>query len=492
MNKIVLCLLTFIITINNVSAQECNCTESFDWMVSIFENNDAGFQYVIDKKGIDDYKKHTALFKEKAKNATTVKDCQKLMLDWLHYFRPGHIYISVKETGVKSSNVARKQSDEEIRLQYKNEKTLNLTEKTLINILEKKQQINPIEGIWSDGNYTLGIIGDEKSSKKFTAFIIKADSIYWVPKQIKAEFTLNNDNQSYTLDYYKRDHSKQAPQTIFINNSGTTFETNASLWTKKYPKVTLSKKIEIYLAFSKSANPFVEKLSDKTVYLRIPSFNVNRKKEIDDILLKYHDLITSTPNLIIDIRNGTGGGSASYEKIIPYFYTNPIRYIGIQLNATELNAKAFEMYAKEYEDTARINYFNSIAARMRSNIGKFISLWEKPYQIDSLETVLPYPQKVAIICNQYNGSADEQFLLSAKQSGKVKVFGRPTSGQLDISNLNDVDSPDGKFTLSYGMSRSYRIPSYCIDGVGIQPDYFIDDAISESDWIEYTKMKIEE
>jgi hypothetical protein len=492
MKKKLLTLFVLVIITFNISAQECNCLESFDWMIDVFEKNDAGFQYVIDKKGVVDYKKHTEVLKEKAKSALTVNDCHEVMNEWLKYFRPGHIGVYIKKTDILNEDGNGKKSDTEIRLQFKNEKTINFTAKKLISILEKKPNKNPIEGIWSDGNYTIGIISDEKYDKKYTAFIIKADSVYWIPGQVKAEFALNNDDQSYSVDYYLRNHTMQKTQAAFLNDSCTILTLYNNTWIRKYPEVSLSKKDELFLSFSKSTSPFVEKISNKTVYLRIPSFEANKRKDIDSMLEKYNYLITSMPNLIIDIRNGTGGSDASYSKIIPYLYTNPIRYVGIQLYATELNALAFEKYAKEYDDTSRVNHLNRIAARMRNNAGKFISLWEEAYEVDSLDKVLPYPQKVAIVCNHNNGSTDEQFLMTAKQSLKVKVFGRPTGGMLDISNLNEIDFPNGKFMFAYGMSKSYRIPDYCIDGIGIQPDYFIDDAITEYNWIDYTKTILEE
>lgn len=492
-NRILFTFFTIVVFSIKGNSQECNCTESFDWMVSTFEKNDAGFQYVIDKKGINDYNKHTLLFREKSKDAITLVDCQTIMFDWLHYFRPDHVNVWFNQAQRNMPNETEKKSDNEIRLQYKNEKTKNLTEKSLISILEKKDHKNPIEGVWStiDNKYKIGIIADEKFDRKFTAFMIKADSIYWIPKQVKAELTLNDDNQTFLTSYLMRDHSKVTTQTQFINDSNTILSMYYNFWVRKYPVTTLTKKDQFYLSVSKSPIPFVEKLSDKTIYLRIPSFEINKKKDIDSILIKYNDLITSTPNLIIDIRNGTGGADASYEKIIPYLYTNPIRYLGIQLYSTEMNAKAFEMYAKEYDDTIKINYFNKIAARMKVNVGKFIPLWDKPFLVDSSGMVLPLPQKVAIICNQGNGSTDEQFLLIAKQSRKVKVFGRPTRGALDISNLNEIEFPNGKFMFAYGMSKSYRIPNYCIDGIGIQPDYFLDDSISEYNWIDYTMATLE-
>jgi hypothetical protein len=457
-------------------------------MINTFEKNDAGFQYVIDKKGIDDYSKYTSAFKEKAIGVSTKFDCQKLMNDWLHYFRPGHIGVFIKEPETNS----KENTDAEIRLSYKDEKTIDITEKQLTTILGKKKNINLIEGIWSNANYTIGIIGDENSHTKFTAFIIHADSVYWIPKQIKAELTSTGNDKAFSSLYYKRNHSAEAGQAKLINNEGTLLLLNDVYWTRIYPAFKLTKKDELLVRISDSRLPFVEKLSDQTIYLRIPSFQQSEKVYIDSVLKKYHQLITSTPNLIIDIRNGTGGSDDAYKNIIPYLYTNPIREVGLQLYATELNAKAYERVAKQYADTENINYCNNVAKRMRENIGKFITTSNSTFSIDSLNKIVPLPSKVAIICNQNNGSTDEQFLIAAKQSRKVKVFGHHTGGMLDISNMNFIDFPDNKFGLAYCMSKSFRIPNYCIDGIGIQPDYFIDDAVSEDNWIEFTKAVLEQ
>lgn len=477
-NKLFLFLGLFIGIYKSYS-QNCNCPELLDWMSKTFEKNDAGFQYIIDKKGKDDYEKHNALITQKAKGALNLIDCRSVLYDWLHYFRPGHISLLIKDEVLLGK---------EVRAKYKNERTINLTEQELISILEKKKNKDAIEGIWSNGRYRVGIIADEKSLKKFIGFIIKGDSIYWVPKQVIMDITLNADNESYSVNYGMRDHSKKIKQISFTNENKSLFSLFDWFWTREYPSPKFTQRDKILVAFTNSKLPFIEKLSNKTIYFRVPSFAFEQKKMIDSILDKYYTLISSTPNLIIDIRNGTGGSDASYKKILDYLYTNPIRTVSVQLYATELNALAFERYAKQLNNS----FYSKMAEEMRKNIGKFINISEKTFEIDTLEQVLAYPQKVAIICNQNNGSTDEQFLLAAKQSSKVKVFGRPTGGMLDISNMNFVDFPNGQMQLGYCMSKSYRSPNYCIDGIGIQPDYFIDDAISENDWIEYTRKILEQ
>lgn len=475
-----------------IYGQYCNCKESYQWLVNTISENDAGFQIVVDKKGVEDYKKHEAHYALKTDTISDVKACQVLLLEWLHYFRSGHINISVNSDNSVMSASNKSITNEEIRLLYKNEPQVNITQKELIGLLEQKKNRNPIEGIWQYGNYSVGILEDEKVKSKFNAFIIQADSIYWVPKQLKAIFYQAEDQISYTTDFYMLNHSKANHKARFLNSEKSVLEIGSMYWTRSYPEHTFSRIDEVNLNFSKSHEPFVEQLSDNTVYLRIPSFEIQQKKNIENILEKYNQLISSTSNLIIDIRYGTGGAGASFENLIPLFYTTPIRHVGVEFYSTELNAKAFDNYAKQFEDTARINGCIRIANRMRDNVGKFIPLWNLPYAIDSSHIKTPFPQKIGILCNKFNGSTDEQFLLTAKQSWKVKVFGKPTGGMLDISNINTVNSPDGKFSLRYGMSRSKRIPDFCIDEVGIQPDFFIDDAIHEYDWIEYVKTKLEE
>jgi C-terminal processing protease CtpA/Prc len=89
--------------------------------------------------------------------------------------------------------------------------------------------------------------------------------------------------------------------------------------------------------------------------------------------------------------------------------------------------------------------------------------------------------------NDYCASSTEQFLLAAKQSKKVKLFGRVTDGTLDFSNLNRIESPCGDFKLYYATSKVVDIENFPIDNIGIQPDYYLDDAIPEYQWIEYVK-----
>ena len=56
--------------------------------------------------------------------------------------------------------------------------------------------------------------------------------------------------------------------------------------------------------------------------------------------------------------------------------------------------------------------------------------------------------------------------------------------------MNFTFSPSGVFWMGYCMSKSFRIPDFCIDDIGLQPDYFIDRTIT--DWVKFTQDVLEE
>ena len=83
------------------------------------------------------------------------------------------------------------------------------------------------------------------------------------------------------------------------------------------------------------------------------------------------------------------------------------------------------------------------------------------------------PRRIGILIDRPCGSSCEQFLLEARQSFKVKLYGRPTAGALDYSNLRPHTLPSGQRVLWYATSRSLRLPTFPIDAGGVQPDEYL-------------------
>ncbi len=255
-----------------------------------------------------------------------------------------------------------------------------------------------------------------------------------------------------------------------------------------YPKIEDEPKYAQYLKALNAEQPYLEKLNETTLYLRIPSFHESYKRSIDSVLNVNKQKIIATKNLIIDIRNNGGGSDASYSSIIPYLYTNPIRTVGVEFLSTKLNNQRMLDFINKPEygfDDESKKWAKEAYDKLESKLGQFVNLNEHIVSEYKMDTIYPFPQNVGIIINEANASSAEQFLLAAKQSKKVKLFGVTTFGALDFSNMYFVESPCNEFQLGYSLSRSMRIPDFTIDEKGIQPDYYLDRSIPQYEWIDY-------
>ena len=490
-------LFSTLLFAQNKEKTDCNCKETFLWMKTTFSQNDAGFQDVIDKKGLDYYNYFTSKIEKKVKKVKDVNLCSNLLKEWLSFFREGHIGIWPNgNNNIFENENEVDLSDQKIREKYKDSRIIDLTEIQFKELIQQKKKLDPLEGIWNFGNSykKIGILRDEKNDSIFNCFIIEADSVYWMPKQLKAIFVKESGN--FKVEYFLRDHSSQKTSAYFSNT--TDYLLNVKLnendnWCKKtFPLIKNDVQDELFFQFKNNEKPFLLQLSDKTNYIRIPSFSYENKVFIDSVLKANKDILNTTQNLIIDIRYGTGGADVSFENLIPLLYTNPIRGIGNKLYATKINAEGYKYYAEMFKqggDTVSSKECMDISKMLSQNLGEYL----EREKVDSirLDSVKAFPNQIAIVCNEYNGSTDEEFLLAAKQSKKVKIYGEPTMGALDYSNINEVLSPDGKYKMWITMSKSYRIPDFCIDGVGVQPDYYIDQTIPEDNWINFVLNRME-
>ena len=369
-----LILITLVLSSYSIFAQELNCNKIFEWTKQTFEENDAGFSYILEKKGEQAYAIHNQLIQEKVNNVTTPLECQTVMREWLSFFRSAHVeFHSVKEV--------------------------------------------------------------ERLKK---------------------------------LGYSKKNE---------VNIDSINFEKNS-----------------LYYKFLTSKTPFLESIDEQTLYLRIPSFSGNEKSKIDSLVAFNRQKILQTENLIIDIRNGTGGSDASYSELLPILYTNPIRMPTVEYLSTELNNQRMYEFATNTGFALRIG-LNPTEEEMKelqadydtlsNHLGEFVNLSSENVIITKYDTVYLYPKNIGIIINENNVSTDEQFLLAAKQSKKVKLFGTTTRGGLDVSNLYLTYSPNKDFILVYALSKSLRIPDFVVDDIGIKPDFYIDNEIPVSEWIDY-------
>jgi len=463
----------------SVFSQDCSCEENFNWLKQTFEENDAGFSYAIETKGEIAYKIHNTNYINKVKSISNSQECLTVLYSWLTFFRSGHIGLNRIKLN-KNDKIIVQLSNEEIIEKYKRAEKLNINLEAFKRDLNTKMKID-YEGIWNSGNYTIGI---KKIKETYVGFIIEADGVYWSKNQIKLK--INKDN---TAEYYMKDHSKKLFDNIkLIGNNYLEVGSEFVRFKRVKPIPNKDETIDRYFKMLDESKPYFEIIDNNTTYLRIPSFHRSHKQVIDSVIAVNKDIIVNTPNLIIDIRNNGGGSDSSYNALLPILYTNTIREVGVGFYSTKLNNQVLYdfLVSPEAHPTEESKQWAKEAYNKLSNqLGKYVNLHENEVITKEYNTVYEYPKNIGVIINNNNVSTAEQFLLAAKQSKKVKLYGTTTKGALDISNVIAVKSPCEDLELEYCMSRSFRIPDMAIDEIGIQPDYFIDKTIPKYKWLTF-------
>jgi C-terminal processing protease CtpA/Prc len=217
---------------------------------------------------------------------------------------------------------------------------------------------------------------------------------------------------------------------------------------------------------------FMKPLSPDTLWLRIPDFDDRRAKPLKDILDANAAALASTANLVIDLRNNGGGADFVYGPLTPLLYSRPVYSVMVEMRASEDNIALLKVAADGIRTQAPgvARQMDSFIERMAVALGTFVPAGDQILFVKRLDTVMPFPKRVAVLVDNA-ASTGEQFLLEARQSRKVTLFGKENSaGVLDFSNTVDMPTPSGRYRVFWATSRSLRLPGDPVDPDGIAPD----------------------
>lgn len=210
-------------------------------------------------------------------------------------------------------------------------------------------------------------------------------------------------------------------------------------------------------------------LDDSTALLTLPDFGQRARPAIDSTVRAHRDRLLATPFLVIDVRGNGGGWTASYGRVLPLLYTDPIHVDGMEGWASEGNIAEMRRMLHSPDTPEPIKaQIRTLAPLFEANPGRFVPVAGN--DTITFDTVYPLPRAVAIIADRRCASTCEQFLLDAGQSRKVTVFASEnTRGMLDYGNLRTVRLPSGLRRLAVPTTRSLRLPQNPMDMVGIEP-----------------------
>ena len=183
------------------------------------------------------------------------------------------------------------------------------------------------------------------------------------------------------------------------------------------------------------------------------------------------DAITSRPYLIVDLRCNKGGNDQSFDALMALTYSRPYLTHGVEQYATPDFLDFFkDIIAHEPQSEWR-DYLQELTDSMENHLGDYVLRpGMQRLQLVQRDTVYQNPRRIGLLIHGRNASSAEQYILEAKESEKVVLFGNErTSGTLDLSNVFAITSPSGWLKLYIPTTRSCRWPDIVIDGKGIAP-----------------------
>ncbi len=346
--------------------------------------------------------------------------------------------------------------------------------------LQASKAHDPIEGIWNLGGsrYRVGILKTAGGRGHFEAIVLSTTADGWKPGQIKAELDRQNGG-AFDLAYRTGDHSEVKLTGRLVGNNVVFNAGQWGVWVREWPKAPGAG--ETASRLFPSDQLFLKRLSAKTLWLRVPSFNESMATPLRELVNEHRQDLQSTPNLLIDIRNNGGGSDFVYAPLVPLLYTRPVIVVGIELRASADNialrhAVADRIKSVSPESSTAIEAQNKL---MAEHLGEYVQPDPRPFDFEREDSILPFPRRVVILIDGA-GSTAEQFLLLARQSHKVTLMGKSNSaGVLDFANVVSMPLPSGRFELQWSTSRSLRVPKDPVDPDGISPDIRIPSAIED-------------
>jgi C-terminal processing protease CtpA/Prc len=431
------------------SAQNCNCINAFRETVSVVKENYVGFIYMPVKA-----KRELSGLEKRLLSLSSFPykyNCTRIIGKYLSYFKDPHILaINYSDTIVDNY----------------------FYDETKSSKLNLKKKVNGLEGYWIDKSKKNLIYIYQVTKNSYRGIIIKTLNKNWKKGDVKLEIYLEN-NKYYSV-FTLSDKSKFYEE-LKLKDSIILIQTY-----QKYAKCSLKDTLKMDgLMGSAMIFPTFEILDSVTAIMKIPVSGF--KEKVDSIFEQYRNFFIKKNHLIVDVRNNAGGTIPVFYRILDLVKQDGLYWEGYYSMASQTILAKDSILLKEAlenKDTSIAEYWKEEIRKIRNSSGK--TYYTDKEKIDSLSA--NEIGKISIMINQKCMSAAELFVLAARQSKRVKLFGSPTYGCVDYGDLIDYELKACRYEITLPATKLKRSFKHPLDFKGIKPDYDLTNS-SEETWI---------
>jgi C-terminal processing protease CtpA/Prc len=267
---------------------------------------------------------------------------------------------------------------------------------------------------------------------------------------------------------------------------------NIVYYEKKFPVPTVKQDIKEYTILHDKQAPKLAFVKKDLAVFTFPNFYGDSYEQLQYLLKKHEQKLSSTKYWIIDLRNNDGGDYRVGMQLLKYIYDKPMVDYNTEMRMTETNFlywyNTYVKYTYENADTATKQELDSLFTVMKSNYGKMYNRTGAIADTIKLDKVYRFPQKFGFIINANTVSSGELFTIVARQSSKVTVFGSNSGGMMDYGDPVAYKINGSTIKVDIPLDRQLWLnEGFSVDKEGIKPDIYL----SEENCITtiYTKLK---
>lgn len=464
--------------------QPAFCAAAFERVQRVIEDDYAGFPDKTGGAARQRYAMHTDSLRRRAEalaGRDSVAGCHQLLLAWVGFFRDGHLAVTAD---LDDAGPIASPSANEIRARFRATPTRTVLGSDTTPAPGEPLARRRWRGTWRtlDGAYRLALV--PTTPRALDVVVLAADGIWWTPGQIKARLSIGEGGR-VEGEFLLRDHSPRAVVATLRANVLQFFARDDSTvapitLVRDAPRRAGDLSIEEILREQRPTLG-VRRVSAHTLLIGVPSFRPDQADSVAGLLATHRDEITRTRNLIIDVRGNGGGLDHVYRPLLALVASGPIAMPGTSFRSTPGNIRTIERYVDSTDmSEGTRGYLRTLLDSLRRHPGEFVTTGST---VDSSMRPTPRPLQVAILTDRGCASSCEQFVLEARQSTRVRVYGDRTAGILDYSNVVPRRVEGTPFTVHVPLSRSNRLPMTPVDPLGIAPDVRVPrDALRPVTW----------
>lgn len=328
-----------------------------------------------------------------------------------------------------------------------------------------------LRGVWAtaDGRQRYAIVRDPTHGDQLVAVTLATGDTAWAPGMVKVEFYRYEPRFGWYQGMYYRPDFSGVLDGFTLHGDRLDHWFGAS-WYRHVAGHDAG-------APPHAPGPTVQLtvLGHDDLYLKLASFNARDVTVLDSVLRANRSLIATTPNLIFDLRGNPGGDGSSSTEMLRLIYTNPIVYPAWQYRSSPELVRSTQAsiasLAKGSADTEwMLRRQQHLLARLVAHPGQLVRGGDDV--VRTVDSVPPFPRRVAFLLDRGSGSSTEFFTFEGKQSTKVTTFGSNTFGVMDYGEAQQFRLACGEYQISVPWGRNGWIDrfGYRIDNVGFSPE----------------------